>query len=297
MNVSLRHLRAFAAIARVGSFSAAAKQLHVSQSALSVLIKDLEDDLGVRLLDRTTRNVRVSEVGLAFLPQVQRILEDLEHAIHSIADLRDLKRGVARIAAPQLMSVTLVPSVLAAHRARFPGVETRIVECLMEEVEAKVASGEADLGVGPERAVGPDVETVLLMKLPVMLVCPKRHPLATARRVTWSDVVEQPFISQHGAYRALIDLDLHNWSKELKLKPTHEVTYLTTALALVSSGLGVTASPRHVGKLAASFGLAMRPIVNHKMVRRFCVFLPRGRDLSPAATSLLTCLKDVAREH
>ena len=118
MNISLRHLRAFAAISRAGSFTVAANQLHVSQSALSVLVKDLEDDLGVCLLDRTTRNVRVSEVGLAFLPQVQRILEDLEHAIHSIADLRDLKRGVARIAAPQLMSVTLVPSVLAAHRAR-----------------------------------------------------------------------------------------------------------------------------------------------------------------------------------
>jgi DNA-binding transcriptional LysR family regulator len=297
MNISLRHLRAFAAISRAGSFTVAANQLHVSQSALSVLVKDLEDDLGVCLLDRTTRNVRVSEVGLTFLPQVQRILEDLEHAIHSIADLRDLKRGVARIAAPQLMSVTLIPSVLAVHRDRFPGVEARIVECLMEEVEAKVASGEADLGVGPERRVGPDVETLPLMKLPVMLVCPKRHPLATAGRVTWSDVVKQPFISQLGAYRALIDLDLHNWSKELALKPIHEVTYLTTALALVSSGLGVTASPLHVRKLAASFGLAMRPIVDPKMERRFCVFLPRGRDLSPAATSLLTCLKDVAREN
>ena len=208
MNISLRHLRAFAAISRAGSFTVAANQLHVSQSALSVLVKDLEDDLGVCLLDRTTRNVRVSEVGLAFLPQVQRILEDLERAIHSIADLRDLKRGVARIAAPQLMSVTLIPSVLAVHRDRFPGVEARIVECLMEEVEAKVASGEADLGVGPERRVGPDVETLPLMKLPVMLVCPKRHPLATAGRVTWSDVVKQPFISQLGAYRALIDLDL-----------------------------------------------------------------------------------------
>lgn len=297
MNVSLRHLRAFVATAKAGSFSAAAKQLHVTQSALSVLVKDLEGDLGVRLLDRTTRNVRVSEVGQAFLPLVSRILQDLEHAIRGVADLRDLKRGVARIAAPQLMSVTLVPSVLATHRARYPGVEVRIVECLMEEVEAKLVSGEADLSVGPERIVGSGVEVIPLMKLPVMLVCPKRHPLATARRVTWADVVAQPFVAQHGDYRALIDSDLHNWSKELKLKPTDEVTYLTTALALVSAGLGVTACPSHVRKLAASFGLAMRPIVNPKMVRRFCVFVPRGRDLSPAAVSLLACLKDVAREH
>ena len=72
MNISLRHLRAFAAIAGAGNFTAAAKQLHVSQSALSVLVKDLEADLGVRLLDRTTRNVRVSEVGQACLKDVAR---------------------------------------------------------------------------------------------------------------------------------------------------------------------------------------------------------------------------------
>ena len=262
-----------------------------------MLRKDLEDDLGVRLIDRMTRDVQVSYLGQAFLTQVIRFLQDLEHAIHSIAELRDLKRGVTLIAAPQLMSVALVPAVLAAHRSRFPGVEVRIVEYLMEDFEAKVASGEADLGVGPDRAVGPEVETILLMKLPVMLACPKRHPLVTARRLTWSDVMAEPFIEQHGAYRAPIDLDLHSWSQEFKVSPFHEVAYLTTALTMVSSGLGVTACLRRVHKLAASFGLSMRPIVNPKMVRRFCVLLQGNLDLRPAASSLLNFLRGAAREH
>ncbi len=189
-----------------------------------------------------------------------------------------------------------MPAVLAAHRSRFPDIQARIVECLMEDVEDKVASGEADLGLGPERAVGSEVEVIRLMNLPVMLVCPKRHPLATALRVTWADVLAQPFIAQSGQYRALIDLDLRNWSKDLALDPAHEVIFLTTAMALVSAGLGVTASPRHVRKLATSFGLTMRPIINPKMTRRFCVFLPRSRELTPAAKSLLICLKEVARD-
>jgi DNA-binding transcriptional LysR family regulator len=297
MNVTLRQLRAFIAVGDTGSFTGAAKQLHITQSALSLLVRDLESELGVRLLDRTTRNVRLSAVGASFRPLVHGVLQDLERAIASVADLRDLKRGVARIAAPQLMSLTLLPRVLSAHRARHPGVQARIVECLMEQLEAKVVSGEADLGVGPERTVGPDIEIVPLMKAPVMLVCPKRHPLATARRVTWKDVVAQPFIAQGGEYSARIDRDLHAWSKDLSLRPTDQVTYLTTALSLVTSGLGVTASPGHVRRLAASFGLAMRPIVDPKMVRQFCVFLPRGRALSPAAASLLDSLQEIARKQ
>ncbi len=165
----------------------------------------------------------------------------------------------------------------------------------MEQLEERLLSGEADLGVGPERSVGPDIDVVPLMKAPIMLVCPKRHRLATARRVTWKDVVAQPFVAQRGEFTSRIDRDLHAWSKELKLRPTDEVTYLTTALSLVSSGLGVTASPGHVRRLAKSFGLHMRAIVDPKMVREFCVFLPRRRVLNPAGASLLDCLQSVAR--
>src|SRR5215470_3296703 len=118
MDISLRQLRAFVAVAGSASFTSAAQQLHLTQSALSLLIKDLESRLGVRLLDRTTRNVSLSEAGLSFLPLVQGVLQDLERAVGSVADLRDLKRGAARVAAPQLMSLTLLPPVLAAHRAR-----------------------------------------------------------------------------------------------------------------------------------------------------------------------------------
>jgi DNA-binding transcriptional LysR family regulator len=295
MNVTLRQLRAFVAVAESGSFTGAAKKLPVTQSALSLLIKDLEAQLRVRLLDRTTRAVRLTEAGHAFLPLVQGVLADLARAMTSVADLRDLRRGVARIAGPQLMSLTLFPTVLARHRARHPGVQARIVECLMEELEQKVLVGEADLGVGPERTVGPDIELVPLMRAPVMLVCPAAHRLARARRVAWKDVVAQPFVAQRGEYTARIQRDLHAWSKDLVLAPTDEVTYLTTALSLVASGLGVTASPAHVRRLASSFGLVMRPVVEPTMMRDFCVFLPRRRPLTPAAESLFSCLEEVAR--
>jgi DNA-binding transcriptional LysR family regulator len=114
--------------------------------------------------------------------------------------------------------------------------------------------------------------------------------------VTWKDVVAQPFVAQRGEFTARIDRDLHAWSNELKLRPTDEVTYLTTALSLVSAGLGVTASPAHVRRLASSFGLQMRPVVDPRIVREFCVFLPRRRTLNPAAGSLLECLRAAAQD-
>ena len=116
-------------------------------------------------------------------------------------------------------------------------------------------------------------------------------------RLTSCDLPMTAFVAQRGEYSSRIGRDLHAWSKELRLRPTDEVTYLTTALSLVSSGLGVTASPGHVHRLATSFGLQMRPIVDPKMVREFCVFLPRRRALNPAAASLLACLQDIARKQ
>ena len=295
MNVSLRQMRAFVAVARRASFTGAAKELNLTQSALSLLIKDLESELGVRLIERTTRAVALSDVGRELLPSINQVLQDLDRAILSVADLKDLKRGIARIAAPQVMSLARLPAVLVAHAAQNPGVQVRIIECQMEQIEARIIVGEADFGVGPERAVGTDIEVLPLVKVPVMLVCSKQHPLARKQRVTWKDVLAHPFIALRGEYGAQIDRDLHAFSKDLSLNPLHEVTYITTALSMVHSGLGVTACPTDARRLANSYDLMMRPVVEPEMVRELCIYLRRGRALSPAATSLLECVQQLAR--
>lgn len=292
MNVSLRQMRAFVAVAGCGSFTGAAQQLHLSQPALSQLIKDLEDVLGVRLLERTTRSVVLSEVGSEWLPQIKRVLQDLDRVVDGIADLRDLRRGMVRIAAPPAMFYSLLPPILAVHRTRHPGVQVRIIECQAEQLEEKTLSGEADLGLGPERMVGPDTEIVPLKAAPLMLVCPREHALAAARRVTWKDVVAYPFIAIGSEYGAQIDRDLNAHSKGLSLNPSHEVTHVTTALSLVRSGFGVTACLAHVQRLADSYDLVLRPLLGPKMVREVRVYLKRGRSLTPAANSLLECIRE-----
>ena len=151
MNITLRQLRAFVALAQTNSFTDAAASLHVTQSALSGLIKELELALGVQVVNRSTRKVGLSEVGREFYPLVARLLQDLDGALDTISDLKALKRGLVRIAAPQLMSASVLPEVIAGFKRECPDIEIRLVDCMVDQVMSKVHSGEVDFGVGPER--------------------------------------------------------------------------------------------------------------------------------------------------
>ena len=125
MNVTLRQLRAFLAVTRTGSFTLAAESLYITQSALSGLIKELEQVLGVRLFDRSTRRIQMSEVGRGIYPLIEKILADLDGALDEVANIKALKRGVVRVAAPQLMACTLLPEVISAFARDFPNITVR----------------------------------------------------------------------------------------------------------------------------------------------------------------------------
>src|SRR3990170_6811400 len=125
MDVTLRQLRAYLAVLEAASFSEAAKAMHLSQAALSGLIKELENRMGVRLLDRTTRSVSRTVVGEAFEPMVRRVLTNLDEALESVTSLKELRRGLVRLAAPETLSCTLLPELIAKYSSSHPGVEVR----------------------------------------------------------------------------------------------------------------------------------------------------------------------------
>src|SRR5690606_4571501 len=124
--------------------------MHLSQAALSGLVKELESRLGVRLLDRNTRNVSASVVGLAFEPLVRRLLGNLEEALESVTNLKELRKGVVRVAAPEPLSCTLLPELIAQYEDRHPGIDVRFEDVPIEQVLAGLHSGSADIGFGPE---------------------------------------------------------------------------------------------------------------------------------------------------
>jgi DNA-binding transcriptional LysR family regulator len=297
MNVTLRQLRAFVALARTGSFTHAADTMHVSQSALSGLIKELELGLGVRIVDRSTRKMQLSEVGREFYPLVEKIVQDLDGVLGDISNLKALKKGVVRVAAPQLMACTLLPEVIAAYKSAHPEVQVRLTDCVVESVQSRVLSGEVDFGIGPERDPTPEITARTLFEMPFVLVFPKNHPLESQQRISWADAVRFPFIALQGQFAERLTLDLHASFRDLTLNPSNEVAFMTTALSMVSANLGVTACLPYAGSLVKLFQLQMRVLHDPELTRKFLVFTRNGRSLSPAAQSFIAFLFEFVEEH
>src|SRR5690606_21892725 len=166
MNVTLRQLRAFVAVARTESFTLAAESLFITQPALSGLIRDLEQAIGLRVVDRSTRRTSLSDVGRDLYPLVEKILNDLDRVMDEVAERKALKTGMVRVAAPQLMASTLLPELMAAYAKAQPAIRIKIVDCAVESVMSRVFSGEVDFGIGPERDPNSDIEATTLFKGP-----------------------------------------------------------------------------------------------------------------------------------
>lgn len=287
MNPTLRQMRAFVALAKTGNFTLAAQSMHVTQSALSGLIKELEQTLGARVVDRNTRKIALTEIGRELFPLFSQMLDDLDGALTNIAEYTRLKKGVVRIAAPQLMACTVAPSAIAAYRAAHPDVQVRLADCEVEGVIARVLSGEVDLGIGPEREpASPQLQARELFEMPFALVYPQGHPLQALERVTWADLAQHSFISLQGQFTERLRADM----REAPPLPANEVTFMTTALAMVSAGLGVTVCLPYAEPLVQLYRLNMRRLEEPVLTRRFYVYTRSGRSLSPAAESFIAFL-------
>lgn len=291
MNVTLRQLRAFVALARTGSFTLAAQSMYVTQSALSGLIKDLEQTLGTRLVDRSTRRVNLTEVGLRLSPVLEVALHDLDEVLQRAIDPLTLQSGVVRVASSQLLASTLMPEVIAAYQAQYPKSRVKLVDAPVEDVMSRVFSGEVELGIGPERAPNSDIDSAFLFEGPFMGVLRHDHPLAKYKRLRWSQLIDYPVITLVGQFTELLLQDLRMADPHLNFKPAIEVSYMATALSMAKSGLGITLCIPYAASLVDLYGLKLMPIGSPQVTRNFEVFTRRGRSLSPAAKSFLEFIR------
>jgi DNA-binding transcriptional LysR family regulator len=288
MNLTLRQLRAFLAVADCASFTEAARQLHLTQAAMSVLVRELEGELGVRLLDRNTRRVELSEAGRDLYPFAQRMLRELEEAVHSVGELRDKKKGLLRVAAPQMMACTLMPQVIAAYRQRYPDVEVQLADTVPEQMHERVLSAQVELAVGPDGAAPPELARRPLLRDRHHFICQPQHPLARKKQLRWRDLAGLPFIAPTHDFMRRLEPELAAAGLALPLvQAVHQVSYMSTALGLVGAGLGVTACPSYAAPMVQGHGLVMRPLVDPVFYREVCIYSAAARSLSPAAQSFV----------
>lgn len=292
MNITLRQLRAFVTVADTGGFAAASRHLHLTPSALSLLIKDMEGILKVRLFDRTTRSSALSQAGVEFYPLARKVLDDLQRAVESTQDLEQKKRGAVRLACTPLYASTLLPRWTQRYRERFPGIAVYLLDSLNQAAVARVASGEADLGIAPQRPVPPELAQENLFQDRMVFICQPGHPLAAKERVTWTEVLREPLVSLTRDFTSRLQADLFKHSSKLLLDPAHSVSFITTALGMVQSGYGITVQPESVLPLLPPFGLVARALQRPVVHRQLSLFYKRGVELSPAAQSLRDFLRE-----
>lgn len=287
MNVSLRQLQIFRAVAELGSFSAAAERLHLSQPALSSAVRKLEDGLGARLFDRTTRQVILTAEGEELKRLGSRLIDEFEAVAVDLQDYLAQRRGRVVVAAlPSLAAVTLPPA-LAHFKADYPGVSVIIRDTLHDQIQELVESGAADFGltVAPDKAR--DLEFRPLMVDRFVMVCRKDHRLAGRQYVTWADMVRHPIITmaRTSSVRQLIDSVCA--AAGMEPQSQYDPEHLATVGALVNQGLGVAALPSLTIPLLRFADLAEVPIRKPVVERTMGLVQRKGRTPSIAAISLI----------
>lgn len=286
MKIDTLGVQAFIAVAEHNGFQKAADALHISQTALTRRLQHLEASLGVKLIERTTRSVALTTIGRAFLPQVQRLLTDLQTALVEILETGKAQRGDVSIACVPTAGVHYLPRIIQEYSARYPNNRIKILDHASSGVADAVLRREAEFGINVAESHHPELNSVTLLRDLFVLVCRDDHPLARKDRLRWKQLEPYPliFAGYASVNRALLDQALGG--RDLELQSFYEVQRSSTALGLVAEGVAAAVVPR----LAMQKGIYPRLRVialGDPVVSRTLVLVSRKTaHLSPAAQAL-----------
>lgn len=291
---SLADLRAFVTVGELRSFAAAAKALHLSQPALSRRISHLEEQLGVRLFDRTTRSVALTLLGRRFLAQVQGLVGDLDRSVLSLRDAALLEAGDVTIGCVFSAVHHFLPPVIRSFREQHPRVLVRIIEEGADEVLASVKEGEADFALNYIGMQDPDVAFTPLLKEPYVLACSADHPLARRRSVRWEELAAHPLARVSHASRNRLFIDQALTDLPPLPRPVCEVRHVSTLIGLVENGLGVAVVPQLTLPRDSQLVVGVR-LEQPAITRTIGMIRRTGRSLSPAAAAFERLLTQASR--
>jgi LysR family carnitine catabolism transcriptional activator len=243
MNITSRQLKAFLLTAQHQSFSRAAEQLFITQSGMSVLVRGLEEQLGFRLFDRTTRRVTLTQSGVKFLPVADQSLVALESAAASIGHSASEAGHHLSIGATPLVAAELLPVALAQYAKLKPRVKIRLFDVNRPRLIAMAQGGEIDVGLTACPHPAPGLSKVPLVRFSLMLIAAQNAPYRLGPRVRWADIAARKLIGSppEMPVQELIDMHLRRVGR---LTPPEIVcNYMETQIAMVEAGAGIAMMP------------------------------------------------------
>ena len=295
MKLDTLGLQAFIAIADHGSFQKAGEKLHLTQTALTRRLQNLEALLGVKLVERTTRSVALTRIGQEFLPQGRRLLSDLAAALTEIRETGKAERGDVSIACVPTVGVQYLPRIIQEYSARHPNNRIKILDHASAGVAEAVLRREAEFGINIGGPHHPELAIVPLLEDRFVLICRDDHPLAKRKKLSWKQLEPHPliFVGAVSGNRPLLDSALE--ARNLKLQSYYEVQRSSTALGLVAEGVAAAIVPSLAIQRGAYPSIQVVALTDPVVSRSLVLVSRKGSHLSPAAQALYDMIAGQAK--
>jgi DNA-binding transcriptional LysR family regulator len=294
--VELRHLRYFAAVGELLNFTKTAQKLRVAQPALSRQIHDLEDELGVKLFDRTQRAVRLTEAGAAFLTEAKAVLERADEAVKLVRGVARGERGEIHVGYAPSLTIELLPSALHSFHNVAPGVHVKLHDLSSEEMMRGVSEGKLHLSLvaQPEASALRGLKYEPLQDYPICVGVPPNHRFARSREVKLEQIANEPLVgysrAEYPEYHAMLKELFAQCASKPRVVEEHDSA--PSLIAAAGIGRGLIIGPACLGMLAGG-RLKFRPIApTPPPVQLGAVFDPAR--LSGGAAKFLSAVRAAA---
>lgn len=281
---SMRQLEALVLVYRLGSITKAAAELRVTQSAISLLIRQIEENFQLKLFDRTTRALHPTAACREAIPAAERILSGARGLSQHLRDLVEVRTGRIAVAVSAGVASALLPRILARYRSRYPEVKIDLFDIAPDELLSFVKAGHAEFGIGSFEDDGTSearIET--LMQSPLSAIALEDGKFEKRRRLTWDDIAAANLIAMRRGTRIRSQIDEALATTGREVKPALEVSLITTALALTAEGAGISILPAHMLPKAQFPTLAAVPLSQPTVNRHVSLLSRADFALSPAA--------------
>ncbi|TNE61039.1 MAG: LysR family transcriptional regulator [Alphaproteobacteria bacterium] len=289
--INLRHLRAFEAVMQHRHFTKAAESIGLSQPALSALIQQLEEDLRVKLFDRSTRNVEPTAIGMEFGDIISRLLGQFEEALANVTKYSDLTKGKVSIGVLPSVASTVLPETLARFKAQYPDITIEISDVLGTEIVDLLLNKQIDFALSRTQKHR-EVENTPLMHDRLVLVGTPKTVSPKGNRIKWHDLADEPIIAMApgSTIRALTDGAAA--SAGFALNIVLEPRLIPTAIAFARAGFGCAIVPCSESQSVKLTDLPQYDLVEPYIRRELSLMRLSGSSASPAAAALWRHLQE-----
>jgi DNA-binding transcriptional LysR family regulator len=278
LRVGISELETFLTVARLGSFSAAALALNVTQPSITSRVQRLEAALGTRLLIRTTRKVELTKAGRLLHVEADKALAGLRKLVGQLRADAATARNRIVITATQMVAATILPDILRSYRERYPDVDVEVRDLRHKDTLQALAAGDADIGVIHFDGDDKRFRSQPLLDEAIVLVVPPSHPLANKKRASLDDLAAYPLmlLEQYEGIRVRIAAELAR--RGLALKRAQTAGNLTTLMGLLDAGMGILLLPRVMARQSLRAGHVVVELEGVDLRRTFSLVMLRSRE-------------------